>query len=610
MNKKTSGFDKKIVIIGFDGLSPEIIEPMMKENKLPNFNRLAQTGSYRRLSTVNPCQSPVAWAAFATGQNPGKNGVFDFIVRDPDTYQLSLSLTNIGKTRPKRVLRSKCFWQYTSEMRIPTVILSCPVTFPPDKIYGRMLSGMGVPDILGSEGTFTFYTSLAVDKDVGGKVFQVKKSPEMILHLIGPRINIGKNIDNIKVPFKATLQNKDNLTIEYRGHKLELKPGQWSQWQEVDFKLGLLKKIKGIFKFYLVEIEPEFKLYISPINFDPRAPFFPISYPSGYSKELSEKIGLYYTQGMPFHTWGVNEKRLSEEAFLTQAEEVFKKEKELLFLELERLKKGLLFAYFESPDIIQHMFWRYIDTGHPLYSALETKYNKQIEDWYKRMDDILAEVTKNLGPEDTLIVLSDHGFDTFKRVAHVNSWLKANGFLQLIGNGVSGDELLGDIKWLKTKAYCISFGAIYINQIGREKYGIVKPGEETEKVKKELIEKLKAWHDDKFNSPVVNEVYRKEDIFWGKYTKDAPDLYVGFNRGYRASWQTALGAVPDKLIEDNLKKWSGDHLFDPALMPGVIFSNRKIAKPDPSIYDITPTILNITGFDKKDKQLDGKNLFY
>lgn len=140
MGKKEVKFNKKIVIIGIDGLSPTIIEPMMKENELPNFSSLKEQGSYRRLSTTNPSQSPVAWAGFATGQNPGKNGIFDFITRDPKTYDLSLSFSNIEKGRPKRVVKSKCFWNYTTEQKIPTVIISCPVSFPPDKVYVYIVS--------------------------------------------------------------------------------------------------------------------------------------------------------------------------------------------------------------------------------------------------------------------------------------------------------------------------------------------------------------------------------------------------------------------------------------------------------------------------------------
>jgi len=617
MNRKESKFNKKIIILGFDGLSPGIIESMMNNGQLPNFSQLKAQGFYKRLSTTNPSQSPVAWAGFATGQNPGKNGIFDFIVRDPKTYKLNLSLSRIEKGKPRRVIKSKCFWQHTSEAKIPTVIISCPVTFPPDKVYGRMLSGMGVPDILGTEGTFTFYTteSLSKDSDIGGKVFEVKRSPRMAMNLIGPKVSASAKVKNVKVPFSVLLQkDRDSIIIEYQNNSLQLKAGQWSDWQEVTFKLSLFKKMKGIFKFYLVETDPEFKLYLSPINYDPRSPFFQISYPKSYSKELSELIGLYYTQGMPMDTWALNEKRLTEGPFLEQVNEVLREKKAMLDFELNRLKKGILFCYFESPDIIQHMFWRYIDPEHPLYEAnAPQQYKEIIEGWYKKMDHILGDVLEEINEEDVILVLSDHGFGTFRRAVHLNTWLRKNGYLELKNpDAESGGELLEDIDWLKTEAYAIGFGAIYINQQGREGNGIVKPGRETELLKEEISQKLTHWLDKKYNRLIVNDIYSKEEIFWGKYTDQTPDLITGFNIGYRASWQTALGAVPKELIEDNLKKWSGSHLFDPQLIPGILFSNQRIIKEKVSIYDITPTILKICGFkheELKEMNLDGQPLF-
>ena len=618
VSARKTGFDKKIVILGLDGLSPKIMEPMMKNGELPNFSKLKEQGSYKHISTTNPSQSPVAWAGFATGQNPGKNDVFDFIVRDPKDYRLSLSLSNIKFGRPQRIIKSKCFWQYTSEEKVPTFVIGCPVTFPPDRIHGKMISGMGVPDILGTEGTFTFYTSEKLDsaKDTGGNAFHVNRSKVMVLDLIGPKVSKGfGRPENTKVPFKVTLlEDKDRVIIEYRDNKFELKKGEWSGWKNVVFSLGFLKKANGIFKFYLVEAKPGFKLYISPVNFDPRSPFFAISYPGNYSRELAEGIGLFHTQGMPADTWAVNEKRLTEDPLLLQIEEIYKEKKAMLDLELGRFEKGVLFCYVETPDTIQHMFWRYTDPEHPLYEKdAPAEYKNMIKTWYKKMDGLLGEVMKKVGSDDTLIALSDHGFDTFRRAVHVNTWLRDKGYLELKDPyAPSGAELLSDIDWGRTRAYAIGFGAIYMNQEGREKEGIVKPGKETEDLKKEIADELKEWTDKKHSRPVISRVYKNEEIFRGGYAKEAPDLYIGFNTGYRASWQTALGAVPEGSIDDNLKKWSGDHLFDPALIPGVLFTNKKIIKDKTSIYDITPTIVKLIGFDEekiRSCDFDGKPLF-
>ena len=617
MNKKESDFDSKIIILGFDGLSPEIVGPMMKEGKLPSFSSLKAHGSYSPLKTTNPSQSPVAWTGFSTGKNPGKHGVFDFIVRDPRSYGLSLSLSNIKGGKPKRVVKSSFLWEYTSKERIQTVIIGCPVTFPPDKVYGRMLSGMGVPDILGTEGTFSFYTTQKEEreKDIGGTVFHIRKSPTIVAHLMGPKkARIGGKTENVKVPFKIKPNNDGrSVEIEFQNNKFTLEAGKWSDWNNIVFDLGMGKKLAGILRFYLVEVNPDIKLYASPINFDPRDPFFPISYPEGYAEELVTAVGLFHTQGMPMDTWAVNEKRLTEDPHIEQIKEVFREKKSMLDYELGRFERGVLFCYFESPDVVQHMFWRYLDPGHPLYEEdAKEEYRNLIHEWYKRMDNILGEVMSTVGEDDILIVLSDHGFDTFRRAVHLNSWLRENGYLELKDPyAKSGGELLLDIDWTSTKAYAIGFGAVYINLKGREKEGIVKP-EDAERIKNEIASKLKGWIDEKYKSPVISEVYSGDVIFSGKYKDETPDLYVGFNRGYRASWQTALGAVPESTIEDNLKKWSGSHLFDPELIPGILFANREITKKDPSIYDITPTVLKHIGYDYEALEkmdFDGAPLF-
>ncbi len=617
MTKAATSFNKKVIILGMDALSPEIIEPMIEQGKLPNFARLKATGSYARLSTTNPPQSPVAWAAFATGKNPGKNGIFDFIKRNPKTYGVELVFSGMDSGRPANALRAKRFWNYTSKRKVPTVVLTCPNTFPAEKVFGKMLSGMGVPDILGTQGTFTFYTSepLNADQEMGGNVFPVSKAQTKTMNLIGPRMTGPGGIPtHVQVPFKLTLQDKNRAVVEFQNKKTELRMGQWSGWNEVKFKLGFFRSAKGIFKFYLVETEPEFKLYISPINFDPRSPLFPISYPPNYSRELADRLGLYYTQGMPMNTWALNEKRLSEKAFLQQAEEVHKEKKAALNLELSRLKGGVLFCYFESVDIIQHMFWRYTDPQHPLYNQSEAEeYKGEIETWYKRIDDVLGDVLEKLGPQDTLIVLSDHGFGAFRRAVHLNNWLAEKGYLVQKELGVVSEQtLLNGIDWSRTKAYALGFGGIYINQKGRESQGTVEPGEETKALKDKITRELEAWSDEKHTAPVVKNVYRQEKIFQGPYAEEAPDLCVGFSPGYRASWQTAMGGMGKGLIDDNLKKWSGDHLFDPSAVPGVIFSNKKIVQGAPSLCDITPTVLKAVGYsDKEIKQcdFDGELLF-
>lgn len=610
---KRSALDgKRIILLGFDGLSPVITESMMAEGQLPNFSHLKQAGSYAPLATTNPPQSPVAWSAFSTGKNPGKNGIHDFIVRDKD-YKLDLSMANARGGRARRVVQAPYFWETASGRGVRSVILGCPVTFPPGRFKGRLLSGMGVPDVLGTEGTFSFYTSEkgAPSAVEGGQVFRVDRTDSMSLELNGPKVAGFGAARNVKVPFLAEREG-GGVRLTVQGKSTLLEPGQWSPWQEVSFRIGLLRKMKGIFRFYLVETSPEFKLYASPVNFDPREPYLPVSYPAGYSRELAEKLGLFHTAGMPLETWSLNEKRLDEKAFLEQAERVSEERRRLLHHELDRLRDGMLFCYFGDTDIIQHVFWRYTDPDHPSYPAeAPEEYRQMIRSWYRRADAILGEVMQKTRPDDLLLVFSDHGFDTFERAVHLNSRLRDSGYLVPDGSGTVG-ELLQGVDWDHTRAYAIGYGGIYLNRAGRESRGIVAPGPQAERLKEEIAERLKQWTDPKDGRPIVHEVYRGEDIFRGPYADRMPDLYVGFNKGYQASWQTALGAAPAGQIEDNLKKWSGTHLFDPVFVPGVLFSSRRLGKSDPSLYDLAPTLLKECGFSEKELEglgLDGRPLF-
>ena len=608
----------RMIILGLDGLSPEILEPMMAEGKLPNFKRLQQLGSYSHIGTTTPAESPVAWTAFATGRNPGKSGVYDFIRRNPKSYLPDLSLTRLEGNRSLPVRHGKAFWQYSREAGVPMIILACPVTFPPDEIDGKMLSGMGVPDLLGTQGTFSFYTTApeTVTGDTGGEVHIVPEGNPLDLELFGPqKQGLTGKIDRLAAPFQVRVSaDRTVATISLQGKELTLGVGEWSPWVEVQFKVGPMSRMHGILQFNLVALRPYLKLYASPICIDPRKPWFPISYPESYSKELAGDLGLFSTRGMPFDTWALNEGRISEDAFADEADELYKERLALMEHELKTFTRGVFYGYFEYPDIIQHMYWRFIDKQHPLYNAdAPPRLKGMIEDCYRKMDHIVGVALDALHDGDTLIVLSDHGFTTFRRAVHIDSWLRENGYLVLKDpSAKAGAPLFQDVDWSRTRAYALGFGAIYINTRGREPQGIVAPDETREALKREIAEKLKTWVDPLTGTPVLHAVYLNQDIFKGTYASEAPDLYLGFNKGYRASWQTALGASPDGLIENNLKDWSGDHLVDPSLVPGILFANRHITLAHPTLYDLAPTVLRFLGFDDARlaaEDLDGKPLF-
>jgi predicted AlkP superfamily phosphohydrolase/phosphomutase len=600
-----SAKSKKVIVIGIDAMDTDFTEKLMDEGALPNFSRLKREGNYGHLATTVSSETPVVWSSIATGLNPGGHGIFDFVMRHPENYSLYLGLDEItnrgGKIDIHRHRKGEPFWDTLSRERIPSFIYFFPNTFPPDHIRGRMLSGMGVPDILGLMGRYSFYVEnppQETGSERRGRAVVVKAIDGVIAtYLYGPRVASGNSEEESTVPLQVMFDRKsDGVTLKIGGRDTFLKLGEWSGWQRVSFKVGSFKSVNGIVKFYLKRLHPDFQLYASPINFDPEDPPFPVSYPDGYAKNLVKEIGLYYTQGMPYDTWALTEGALDEKSFLEQADEVFGEYKNILAHELKEFKNGLFFFYFETADAVQHMFWRYTDPRSPLYEK-NSPYQDAIFEYYRKMDALIGDVLQYVDKDTVLIVLSDHGFTDFRRAVNLNRWLADNGFLFLKGGGKEGKEFFKDVDWSRSKAYSLGFGGIYLNKKGREGSGIVS-ADEAEGVKKEIIAGLKGLRDPIASDMVIKEVYDGNAIYSGPYVKDAPDLFVGFNTGYRASWQTALGGTPARLIEDNAKKWSGDHLQDPSLVPGVIFINRNKELKNPSVLDIAPTILALFGIDR------------
>ncbi len=607
---------KKVIIIGIDAMDPNITEKLIQEGRLPNFSYLKASGTYSRLSTTNPSESAVAWTSFSTGLNPGGHGIFDFVMRDPNNYQLYLSLNEIdnngNRVRIKSRRKGKAFWEILSEHKIPSSIYYCPNTFPPQPLLGKMLSGMGVPDITGTMGTYSFYTTKALSEDsrnIRGKVIPVVFENGVInTQIYGPKISSGGGkTGESKVPLKILIRpGEKEIILYFQSNKIILKEKNWSNWERVSFNIGLFQKAHGIVKYYLKSISPELELYLSPVNFDPQRPPFPVSYPKGYSAKLAKKLGLFYTQGMPFDTWALTEDRLDEQAFLEHVDEILRENERILNEGLKDLKSGTFFYYFEVLDIVQHMFWRYLDSSHPLYEK-NSEYQDTIYKYYGKVDKIVGSVLKKLDKDTVLIILSDHGFNSFRRAVNLNRWLLENRYLFLKEGKGESSEFFENVDWPRTKAYSLGFGGIYLNKIGREYYGIVSEVE-AEKLKSEIANGLEAARDPQSGEKFISRVYFGENIFSGAYKNDGPDIFVGFNTGYRASWQTALGGVPAVFIENNNKKWSGDHLIDPALVPGVIWLNKKVELKSPSITDIAPTVLEQYGIPSP-KEMQGMALF-
>jgi predicted AlkP superfamily phosphohydrolase/phosphomutase len=618
----------KVVILGLDGMEPTLAERFMAEGKLPNFSRLRKEGAYSPLQTTIPSISPVAWSSFMTGSAPAKHNIFDFLSRDEKTYLPDLSSARIGK--PKRVLKlgkyrvplskpeirglrkSVPFWKILGERGIFSTVLRVPITFPPEKFAGHLLSGMCAPDLKGSQGTFSFYTSDPdrVRKHEGGLAIPVEVRNAMIeTYISGPENTMLEKPEEIRLPLKVRLhENPEWADLEVSGHKLRLKPGTFSPWTKITFKPGLGIKIRAICRFYVSRIKPHFELYITPLNIDPEKPALPISHPLIYSVYLAKLLGSFITLGEANDTWALNEDVLSEEAFLELTYSNHREWEGMLFNALKKTKRGLVTIVFETTDSIQHMFFRYLDKAHPALTTGQARMSaKVIEDLYLKMDDLVGRVLKTVDERSVLIVMSDHGFKSFRRGINLNTWLHQNGYLHLRDGRTTSGEWYKDVDWGRTRAYGLGLGGVYLNLKGREAQGLVDPGDEAANLKAELVSKLQGLKDTDKGVVGITRVYDREALPSGPYKGNCPDLIIGYNEGYRASWEGVTGVVGGAVFEDNLKAWSGDHCIDPALVPGVFFCSRPVKVKSPAIIDIAPTVLNLFGV-AVPAHMDGRTL--
>ena len=604
---------KKVVVIGLDGLEPKLAEPWLAAGLLPNLARIEAMGGRSTVATTSPAQTPVAWSTFATGLNPGGHGIFDFIRRDPKTYLPDLALNRYEQKTawlPPKAVNSRGgtpVWDRLAAAGIASTILRCPCTYPAALDKGKLLAGMGVPDLRGGLGTPTFYSS---DPDVKPResenvvVLKLDANP-IASHIIGPRNPKDRSTLRIEMTLKLDRDAK-TMTIQVgssgKPSVLVVKLGEWSDWIRVKFKLGMLQSVHGMIRFHLVRLDDRVELYASPINFDPEMPLFPISAPSHYVDDLTRSIGLFHTTGMVEDHTGLNNERISEQAFLDQCGEVWNEREAMMLHELKSFQSGLFYCLYDTPDRVQHMYWRFTEPGHPANEGrpFDPKMAEVIQRHYQRADRVVGSALAHVDDQTLLIVLSDHGFNTFRRGFNVNTWLHEQGYLALKDGLKPGEGALhypSCVDWSKTRAYALGLGGIYLNLEGREGQGIVKPSE-AEALAKEIVGALTGLIDAETGEVAVREVKTREELYSGAFAHESPDLVVHLAAGYRISWDSSLGGVPEGLFEYNRKKWGGDHIIDPALVPGILFMNQPFQGQGASLIDLAPTILDALGVEK------------
>jgi len=654
--------EKKVLVVGIDGMDYLITTRLMDEGKLPAFKRLAETGGFSPLLSSTPPQSPVAWSNFITGADPGGHGVFDFLHRKPENYFPYLSTSQVVAPPEKarflgipvknrfavpftdyvlplaggatlNLRRGVAFWQVLEAAGVPCVIFKMPSNFPPivsEKGLVRSMSGMGTPDILGTYGTFSFYTTdpwPGSENISGGYVYPVEVVDNVVhAKLYGPpndfrdykRIaeRTGEEVSyqekKVTADFEVYIDPANDVAKVVVGdQEAVISKGEFSEWIEIEFTMvPSIVNVSGIARFYLKSTHPKFGLYVTPIQINPADQILPITDPPEYGAELVDAVGYFYTQNMPEDTKALDHAVFGNEDFVKQSTIVYDERLACYEYELSKFKEGLLYFYFGSLDQCQHAMWRCMDPSHPAYEPEnDAEFADFIERLYMKFDRVLARTLEAVDENTTLIVLSDHGFAPFYRDFHLNRWLYDEGYL-VLKDGVRPEsvQFLMGIDWSKTRAYGIGINGLYVNTAGREGQGIVPAGREANELVDEIAAKLEQVRDPKTGQRCVVKAYKAREAYHGPYTDTAPDIIVGYGWGYRGSDGTASGSVPDDIVSDNLNKWSGTHCIDYHHVPGVLFTNKPIAHSEPSLSDMAPTILDEFGISKRSWMI-GRSVF-
>jgi predicted AlkP superfamily phosphohydrolase/phosphomutase len=640
----------KLVVLGFDGMDPTLLDVFLKRGEMPAFSRLIKSGGLTKLETTVSPESPTSWASFATGVNPGKHNIYDFLVRNTKTYKPDLGLAHIEPpsflfdwlplSRPKitSIRGGTSFWVTAGKAGVRSAIMTVPVTFPVEEVpNGEMLAGLPVPDVHGTVGSYSYFaTDLSRyqegDSEMAGILKHLTFEGGVAqTQLVGPpnpivtkkinaiteknrlsdadRLTLGqlKAEEYASIPLDITwTRGSGQATFQIAGQSFTLRTGEWSKWINTDFDINFFIRIHGMLTFYLVDAGNELKLYASPINFRPDAPPVPLSYPSSLSADLYKRLGPYRTLGWAEATNPLREERIDEKTFMDDLFRAFDDRANVILDQLAGNNWDLFVGVIESTDRVQHMMFRLLDPAHPAFNAeIAEKFGDSIERVYRRADQFVGQVIDILPAGTPIMIVSDHGFHAWRKAVNLNTWLVEQGYMVL--QGQSQDKKLGDlfgggvffeaVDWSKTKAYAMGLGQIYFNLRGREGQGIVSPGAESTALADELKGKLLTdLIDAETKQHIVRNVYKRDDTYSGEYLGNAPDLQIGFEDGYRVSWQTTLGQTGKGILYPNTEKWSGDHCgFDYQTTSGIFISSLPIANTNPRIMDIAPTVLKFFG---------------
>ncbi len=627
---KSSANGRKTIVLGIDGMDPVLLKRFVDEGAMPTFKAFMERNASGILSTTMPPQSPVAWSSFITGTNPGGHGIFDFVHRDPKLLLPYLSTSRsfgsdsglaignwnlpLESGRVELMRKGRPFWSILEEKGIPSTIFALPANFPVVEDGGvQALSGMGTPDLLGTYGTFTLFSEVDVPDAKnwnGGRLVRVRPINNVFNgELDGPANSFRKGSPESKLPVTISRDPWDPIVkIDVSGKQIILKQGEWSEWVPLTFEfVPLFASVGGMVRFFVKQVHPTLKVYASPVNIDPMDPTLPIASPSSYANEVAQAAGRFYTQGFPADQKALAMGALSDEEYFQQANIVIDENFRILDYQLSRFNDGFFFYYFSCIDQNCHMLWRLCDPSHPLYKPdASPELKNSVKLLYKRMDDALKMVLAKVDSNTTFFILSDHGFGTFEREFHLSRWLVQEGFTVLKDpSSKEPGDLFDQVDWSKSKAYALGINGVYLNMKDREPNGIVTP-DQAQAVKDQIIARLPTAFDPVRKQQIVRTAYDSGKIYSGPFMALAPDVLVGYNRGFRISDEAVLGKFPMEVIGDRSNLWSADHCFEPGLVPGVLLSNKTDWKAGShGIWDLAPSILQSFGLEVP-REMDGK----
>ena len=412
-----ASYPQRLVILGIDGLDPDLVRTFMREGRLPNLSALAARGGLYPLQTISAPQCEAAWSTIAAGRDAGS----PVVTHEP--AKLLLNFVPIASETWSAARPGPSFWTTAGRAGVRASVITVPGTFPPEALpNGELLAGAPLPDIRRTRGTYHFLSSTLPERDEGitsnGGILRRLHFEQRVARtrLTGPLHPVSR--DELTLPLAITWNHEArSANVEIGSHAVHLREREWSRWLDLSFPVNAITRVRGFAQLFLIRAGTELQLYVSPVHWHPDSPPAPISSPPGFAGELFDRLGLFRTLGWNAATAAVVDERLDEAAFLDDVDRAFQDRSETILNRFDAGSWDLLFGVVDTPDRVQHVMWRLTDTAHPRYdSELARRYATSIEQSYQQADELLGEIMTRVqnAPDTLVMVISDHGFHTVR----------------------------------------------------------------------------------------------------------------------------------------------------------------------------------------------------